>query len=183
MKQLIKITVVLCLMTGQVFAQKYLTKTGKISFYSDASLEKIEAHNSQVNVAYDVATTDIVFKVLIKSFIFEKALMQEHFNENYMESDKFPSSTFKGKILNAADINFNKDGSYKATVQGDLMIHGITKNIKETGTIEVKGSKIIISAQFNVLLKDYGIKIPGNVVNNISENILIKVNATLDKVN
>ena len=81
------------------FSQKYLTKNGSIRFYSETPMETIQADNKQVNSALDVQTGDFVFKVLIKSFLFEKALMQEHFNENYMESDKMPDATFTGKIL------------------------------------------------------------------------------------
>ena len=169
--------------SGNVLAQKYITKNGKISFFSDGAVEKIEAHNNQVNAALDATTSDLVFKVLIKSFEFEKALMQEHFNENYLESDKYPNATYKGKITNAAEVNFTKNGTYQALTEGDLTIHGITKKIKEKGTIEIKGGKIIIVAKFNVLLKDYNIKIPNNVVNNIAETIQVSVNASLDKVN
>ena len=87
-------------------AQKYITKTGFIRFYSDAPLEKIEALNRQVNAALDITSGDLVFKVLMKSFHFEKALMQEHFNENYVESDKYPNAEFRGKITNLKDISF-----------------------------------------------------------------------------
>ena len=98
MKKLISIVLILFFITPMAFSQKYITKNGKISFYSDAPMEKIEAHNSQVNAALDASTGDLVFRVLMKSFIFEKALMQEHFNEKYLESEKYPKSTFSGKV-------------------------------------------------------------------------------------
>jgi len=145
-------------------------------------MEKIEAINSQVNSALDISTGDFVFKVLIKSFEFEKALMQEHFNENYMESGKYPNATFSGKISNIKDINFTRDGSYTATVDGNLTIHGITKKIVEKGTIEVKGGKIISKAMFNIKPKDYNISIPGAVVAKIAESIQVNVDATLEKL-
>jgi polyisoprenoid-binding protein YceI len=144
-------------------------------------MEKIEAINNQVNSALDVSTGDFVFKVLIKSFEFEKALMQEHFNENYMESGKYPNATFSGKISNYKDINFGKDGSYSATVEGNLTMHGVTKKVTEKGTIEVKGDKIIAKSTFNIKPKDYNISIPGAVVAKIAEYIQVNVDATLEK--
>lgn len=183
MKTAIKLTVILLLLSSNVFAQKYISKNGKISFFSDTPVEKIQAMNNQVNAALDISTSEMVFKVLIKSFEFEKALMQEHFNENYLESDTYPNATYKGKITNISAVNFAKNGTYKVTTEGDMTIHGVTKKIKETGTIEVKDSKIIIVATFSILLKDYNVNVPNAVVNNISESIQISVDATLDKVN
>jgi polyisoprenoid-binding protein YceI len=163
-------------------AQKYMTKNGTIRFFSDGQMEKIEAFNKQVNSALDVSTGSFVFKVLIKSFEFEKALMQEHFNENYMQSDQFPTSTFNGKVTNLKDINFAKDGIYKAVVEGDLLMHGITNKIKTNGTFEIKNGKITGKATFNVLLKDYNIAIPKAVINNIAESIQIDVTVAMDKL-
>ena len=111
-------------------AQRFITKTGFIKFYSDSPLEKIEAHNRQVNAAMDASTGDFVFRVLIKSFEFEKALMQEHFNENYLESDKFPNATFLGKVTNIKEINSAREGNYDALVEGKLTIHGVTQAVK-----------------------------------------------------
>ena len=90
-----------------VLSQRYITKNGHIQFYSETPMETIEAHNRQVNSALDLSTGDFVFKVLMKSFEFEKALMQEHFNENYVESDKFPRAEFEGRILNFSSIDFS----------------------------------------------------------------------------
>ncbi len=164
-------------------AQKYMTKTGHIKFYSETPIETIEADNNQVNAALDSQTGDFVFKVLIKSFQFEKALMQEHFNENYMESDKFPNSTFQGKVTNLSDVNFAKEGSYDVTIEGDLTIHGVTKKISEKGTFTVKaGDKIEGKSKFNVKPADYDIKIPGAVVKNIAETLEVTVNIELAKM-
>ncbi len=164
-------------------AQKYITKNGHIRFYSDSPLEKIEAHNRQVNSALDASNGNFVFKVLMKSFEFEKALMQEHFNENYVESDKYPDATFIGKVLNFKDINFGKDGLYNANIQGKLTMHGISKEISEKGTFEVKQRKLTGKSKFNVVLADFKISIPGTVVNNISKSIEITVDVTLEKAN
>jgi polyisoprenoid-binding protein YceI len=176
--------VLICLMfTGltSLQAQKYITKNGYIKFFSDAPLEKIEAHNRQVNAALDATTGDFVFKVLMKSFEFEKALMQEHFNENYVESDKYPNATFLGKITNIKGIAFEKDGVYPATVDGKLTIHGVTKPVSVKGTFEVKQGKVRGKATFQILLADYSISIPGAVVNNISKSVEISVDLALDK--
>jgi polyisoprenoid-binding protein YceI len=177
------------LLTGLIFtatlvnAQKYITKTGFIRFFSQASLEKIEANNKQVNCALDITTGDFIFKVLMKSFEFEKALMQEHFNENYVESDKFPNASFKGKVTNLKDVNFNKNGTYQATIDGDLTIHGVTKKVQEKGTFDVKDGKIIGQSKFNISLKEYNVIIPKTVVNNISDMIEITVDVSLEKLN
>lgn len=164
-------------------AQRFITKTGHIKFYSETPIETIEADNHQVNAALDTQTGDLVFKVLIKSFQFEKALMQEHFNENYMESDKYPNSTFSGKITNIGDINFSKDGSYDAKIEGDMTIHNVTQKISESGVFTVKGGDMIHgTSKFNVKPSDYNIKIPGAVIKNIAETIEVTVEIDLTKM-
>jgi hypothetical protein len=162
--------------------QRFLTKTGYIHFYSDAPLEKIQATNRQVNAAVDAGTGDIVFKVLMKSFQFEKSLMQEHFNENYVESDKYPNSTFVGKVTNIKDITLTKAGTYNVNVEGKLTIHGITKDLKATGTFEVKADKVEAKCKFIIHIGDYKISIPGVVAGHIAETVEITVDLTLDKL-
>lgn len=182
MKQLTAFFLLLTLGLGTVQAQKYITKNGNIRFFSSTPVEDIEAHNRQVNSALDQQTGDFVFKILMKSFQFEKALMQEHFNENYVESDKFPNASFIGKVLNIKDIDFAKNGSYNATVEGDLTIKGVTKKVAEKGTFEVKDGKVIGKSTFNVLLADFDIKIPNTVASNISKSIQIDVDVNLEKL-
>jgi len=162
------------------FAQNntYFTRTGHISFFSKMPMENIEAHNRQVSCMFDIGTGDLAYKVLIKSFEFEKALMQEHFNENYMQSEKFPKANFEGKVLNIKSINFAKDGVYDVEVEGTLEIHGVKKAIKEKGKIEVKGGKISTKATFTVALKDYNIK--NDKLENINENIQITVDVVME---
>jgi polyisoprenoid-binding protein YceI len=162
-------------------AQKYITKNGHIKFFSSAPLEDIEANNHQVNSALDIKTGDFVFKVLMKAFEFEKALMQEHFNENYVESHKFPNASFVGKVINLNDIDFTKDGTHKAIVEGDLTIHGITKQVKEEGIFTVKDEQISGKAIFKVKVADYEIKIPKNLAKNIAEVVEVTVDVKLDK--
>jgi polyisoprenoid-binding protein YceI len=162
-------------------AQKYITKNANIRFYSDAPAEKIEAINNQVNCALDASTGDLVFKVLMQSFQFEKALMQEHFNENYVESPKFPNATFMGKIEDINTIDFSKNGKYDVVVNGNLTMHGVTKPISEKGTVEVVDGKVIANSKFTIAIADYDIKVPSAVVGKISEKVEITVNASMEK--
>jgi polyisoprenoid-binding protein YceI len=180
MKKIKLLVFVFILLTITGYGQKFMTKNGYIKFYSETPLETIEAHNRQVNSALDIATGDFVFKVLIKSFEFEKALMQEHFNENYMESDKFPDATFTGKITNLSAIDFTKDGKYEADVEGDLKIHGVTQKVTHKGTFEVASGKITGKSVFMVKPSDYKIKIPNTVINNIAEEIQVTVDVHLE---
>ncbi len=155
------------------FAQRYLSKTGSVSFYSSAPLEKIEAQNHQVNCALDTKSGFFVVKILMRSFIFEKALMQEHFNEDYVESDKFPNSFFKGKIVNLKAINFSKPGIYPAVIEGQMTIHGVTQRIKAEGTFTISENGILVRAKFPLKLVDYGISIPDVVIDKIAKEVEI----------
>jgi hypothetical protein len=183
MKKITSLLAILLLSSSLISAQKYMTKAGTIKFSSETPMEKIEAVNRQVNSALDFSNGSFVFKVLVRGFEFPKALMQEHFNENYMESEKFPNSTFNGKIMNIKDVNLGKDGVNKVVVEGDLTMHGVTNKVKVNGTLEVKGGKVIGLAAFNVAPKDYNITIPQAVIKNISEAIQVDVNVILDKLN
>jgi hypothetical protein len=158
-----------------VSAQKYITKTGHIWFYSHTPMEDIEAHNRQVVSSIDCTSGELAFLLLVKSFEFKTALMQEHFNENYMESDKIPKASFKGKIDNIAAIDFKKDGKYPAEVSGDLTIHGVTKHLATAGVIEVKGAAINANAKFVIVPQDYGIQIPSLVAEKIAREIPVTV--------
>ena len=180
MKKWIIVVSVLMIML-EVSAQRYITKNGHIKFYSETPMETIEADNHQVNSALDLSTGDFVFKVLMKSFEFEKALMQEHFNENYVESDKFPNATFKGKVINVKDYNFTIDNTFEVVVEGDLTMHGVTKKVSEKGTFTVKDSQVKGTATFIVKPEDYGIKIPKTVVDNIAEEIEVTVDVKLEE--
>lgn len=164
-----------------VSAQKYITKTGHIRFFSSTPMEDIEAHNRQVNAALDAETGDLVFRVLMKSFQFEKALMQEHFNENYVESDKYPNATFRGKITNIKDVDFTKNGKYEVNIEGDLTIKDATNKINEKGTLEVNGDMVRGQSTFYVLVNDYNIEIPNTVANNIAKSIRVDVDVNLEK--
>lgn len=160
-------------------AQRYLTKNGMISIYSKTPFETIEALNNQVNCALDIKTSDFVFKVLMKSFEFKRALMQEHFNENYVESDKFQNAMFKGKVTNLKSIDFKKDGVYPAEVEGDLTMHGTSKRINTKGSFEIKDGKVTGKCHFAIKVEDYGIKVPKAVTDKIAESIQIDVNVLM----
>jgi len=161
---------------------KYFTRSGHIWFFSSTPIEDIEAHNNQVNAIIDASNGELVYQVLIKSFEFDKALMQEHFNENYMESDTYPKADFKGKIVNLNEIDFTKDGLKNVIIEGDLTIHGVTKKISEKGTIALKGDILVSKTKFSILLEDYNIKRPKAVVSKIAEKIEINVDVNLDKM-
>jgi hypothetical protein len=160
--------------------EKYFTKSGKIIFSSKATLENIEAHNKTVTCVIDSKTGNMQFSVLMKAFEFEKALMQEHFNENYIESHKYPKAEFKGQIVNNSDINYSKDGTYKANVKGRLTIHGETRDVETTGMLVVRNGKVDADAEFNIELADYKVEIPKVVKDNISKTVRIIVDCNLD---
>lgn len=171
MKKLVLIITIFAATSLQVQAQKYMTRTGHIKFFSHTAIEDIEANNHQVTSIIDTESGEFAFAVLMKGFQFEKALMQEHFNEKYVESDKFPKASFKGNITNLEEIDFSKDGSYKALVEGKLTIHGVTKEVKTEGTIDVKDGKIMANAVFPITVADYEIKIPSVVRDNIAKEV------------
>lgn len=154
---------------------KYYTKTAQISFYSKASLENIEAHNKAAIAVWDINSGQIDFSVLIKGFEFEKALMKEHFNENYLESDKYPKASFKGKVNKA--ISLETDGTQSLSATGVLTIHGVSKNVTPTVLVSVSKGKLSATCAFTISLDDYNIKIPAVVKNNISKEIQIQINA------
>lgn len=154
---------------------RYYTKNGNVSFFSSAPLENIEAFNSSAVSIMDLQTGAIEFAILMKAFKFEKALMQEHFNENYLESSKFPKAIFKGKIVNIKDVFFELDGTYVATIKGKLTIHGITKDVTVPGQFTVEDQQITGVAQFPIRVSDYDIRIPRIVRDNIAQEVKVNV--------
>ena len=154
---------------------RLFSKSAKISFFSSAPLEDIEAHNNNVVTAWDVNTGQLEFSLLIRGFEFKKALMQQHFNENYLESDKYPKAYFKGKIIASNSIALEKEGDFTIGINGDITIHGITRTISFPATITVKNKIISAKAEFTVAPADYNIEIPAIVADNISKQIKIKV--------
>ncbi|MFK7971972.1 MAG: YceI family protein [Bacteroidia bacterium] len=177
MKKALFILTLSLLVAAPTFAQKLITKTASVKFYSHTPVEDIEANNIQVLSVLNTENGQVAFSMLMKSFEFDKALMQEHFNEKYVESSQFPKATFKGKITNLSEINFKKDGTYEAKVTGTMTIHGESQEVTTTGTITVKKGTISLSSKFNVSPGDYAITIPGVVAEKISKEIEVTVNA------
>ena len=163
------------------YGQVYFTKNGHISFFSKTILENINADNNQVISVLNTQTGSLQFSLLNNAFHFPKAKMEEDFNEEYMESSQYPKSTFKGTIENIENIDFSNDGTWNVKVIGDLMIHGVTKNVTVPGKINVKNGIIAAQASFKALLKDYNIKIPSIVSNKISESIDVIVECSYQK--
>lgn len=182
MKKLFFILAIIIASSSVVNAQKYYTKAGKIYFDATtaSSPEKIEGVNRTATCVVDAQNGNMQFAVLMKGFEFERALMEEHFNENYVESHKFPKAEFKGTITNNAAVSYTKDGSYAVKVKGKLTIHGETKEVEANGTITVAGGKVSAKAEFSVALADYKISIPGLVADKVAKVSKIKVDCSLD---
>lgn len=159
---------------------KYFTKTGRIFFNASSPLEKIEAINDKSTSVIDLSTGQIEFGVLMKAFLFERALMQEHFNENYVESDKFPKAVFKGTIADASSIDKSKDGTYPVKVSGKLTLHGVTKDIETMATFTVKNGAVSGTTDFKIEAADYDIEIPGVVKDKVAKTITINVQANYE---
>ncbi len=162
--------------TNQTSQETYVCKNAKISIFSKAPLEDIDAASTKGTSVFNAGTGDIAFSIPIKSLTFEKSLMQEHFNENYMESDKYPNATFKGKIQDKIDVS--KNGVYPVTATGVLDVHGIKQNRTIPGKMTVNNGGVSLMADFKVQCKDHQIDIPQIVFKKIAETIQVKVAAT-----
>ena len=174
-----KLFILLCgFLPSFTFAQTIFNcRDGLASFYSETPIENIDATSHGMNVVLNAVTGEIVLIVPYTSFKFRKALMQEHFNEKYMESDKFPNATFKGKI--AEQIPVTKDTSMQVTASGVFNCHGVEKPRTEKANLTVKDGRITLTGDFKVALKDHNIEVPRVVIQNIAEIIEVKFNATL----
>jgi polyisoprenoid-binding protein YceI len=172
------ITTLFILVAGNsLFAQeRVFTKAGNIIFYSKTPMENIEAANKSAVSVLDKTTGNIEFSLLMKAFEFEKALMQEHFNENYVESDKFPKANFKGRITDISKVDFKKDGNYTVTIAGDLTLHGATKTVTVAGNIVISNGIVSASSSFDVQPEDFKISIPSLVKDKIAKSVKIIVN-------
>ena len=161
-----------------VIAQdKFFTNTGTINFEASVPLyEEVKAVNRQVAILLEPKTSTFICTVVIKDFRFKLNLMQEHFNENYMESDRYPLSEFKGKVENADKLT--KDGSYTLNVTGTLQIHGVTKPYNTKAAFIVKDGTLKAVTSFQVRLADHKISIPSIVGKKIAEVVKITVDAT-----
>lgn len=155
---------------------KFFTKNGKIFFSASSSIEKIEATNEKATSVIDISNGAIEFAVLMRAFIFEKDLMQEHFNENYIESDKYPKAVFKGNVIDMKSVDLNRNGTYPVKVKGMFTLHGETNEILVDGSLTVLNGNITAGkSQFKILLQNYKIEIPSVVKDKISKEVQINV--------
>jgi hypothetical protein len=167
----------LTLSLSNAMAQKklYSTTTGTTFFDAGTGVENISATNKSTTSVFDATSGQIQFKIMNKGFEFWSQLMQDHFNENYMESEKYPKSTFTGNITNISKVNFSKDGNYPVTVKGTLDMHGVKKEIETTGNFKITGEQVLGTANFIVALEDYKIVIPGVVKDKLAKTVQIKI--------
>jgi hypothetical protein len=157
------------------YSQVYLTRTAYVGFFSKTPAEDIKAINNQVYAAIDAGKKNLAFSLLFKSFTFTKELMQEHFNENYIESDKYPKASFTGTYT--GDVDLTKNGVYNVTVTGNLTLHNTTKEITTPATLEVKDNHLIGVAQFKTTPEEFNIVIPSLVRGKIAQEITVNINA------
>ncbi|MBT3208456.1 MAG: YceI family protein [Bacteroidetes bacterium] len=158
---------------------KLVSSKTHIKLFSHTAVEDIEANNNASVSTFNLETGDIVFSVPMQSFEFEKSLMQKHFNsKKFLETKEFPKAKFKAKITNLSEINFSQDGTYPATVKGDMTIKGVTKSISENGKITISGNKIEIYSKFNLTLADYEITfVKGKPSSNIAKTVEVTLHA------
>lgn len=176
MKAILILLFSVTLTATQLHAQSmYFTRNGKVNFFSKTPMENIDAVNNEVFSVIDFQKGEIAFAILIKSFRFERALMEEHFNENYMESTKWPKATFNGKIDNLNQVNLKQNGTYPVQITGDVTIHGVTKKITADGKITISDNGISALSNFSLRVKDFDIAIPSLVAEKIADTIEVTV--------
>ncbi len=158
--------------------QLYTTTTGVVSFFSSTPMEDISAVNKKVTSIYNPTTNDIAFQMQIIQFKFPNSLMEDHFNENYMETTKFPKASFQGKINETIDLT--KDGVFDVTSTGKLTIHGVTQLKTISGKFSILKGKIKLESNFEVALTDYKIEVPTIVFSKVAEIIKVKVLANYE---
>lgn len=171
-----KLLLLFCLLpVFSLQAQKFTSEKGEISFFSDAAIEDIEAVNNMVGSLFNATTGELVYIVKIKDFKFHKSLMREHFNEKYMETEKYPKSTFQGKLMG---FSVNTQGEQKVKAVGKLSIHGVTRDVEIPGTMQFVNGKAIMKSRFKIKVEDYKITIPKLLWQNIAEEVEVKVEFT-----
>jgi hypothetical protein len=162
----------ICLLGWSANAQLFTTQSGEISFFSKTPMEDIQALNKQVGSIINSENNEVAVQMRVTNFIFPNKLMQEHFNENYLETDKFPSATFKGKIKEAVDLRVA--GTYAVTAVGTAIIHGVSRPVELKGTIVSTGKSLNLTCQFDIKLNEYKIDIPKIVFAKLAEIIKVK---------
>lgn len=168
------------LLSFSLAAQKISTRNGEVSFFSEAPVENIEAVNNQVSSVLNLENGQFAFLVPIKAFVFEKALMQEHFNENYLESAQYPNATFKGQIENWSAPALSQDGEYNWVFKGTMNMHGVEQPFSERVKATVKEGKIALSCDFMLKASDYAVKIPASKKDNINNELALTLKLQYD---
>ena len=162
---------------------KYMTRGGHVSFFSASIMEDIEARNDKVAAVFDLTTGQLAFSVPIREFQFKRTLMQEHFNENYLESEKYPKATFSGQVSNAAHV-LKQLGAEAQTVEveGNLFMHGVTRKVLVSATLQIRDGQLVAFAYFNLAPADFAIDIPLLVREHIAKSVSVRVNLSCDAV-
>jgi polyisoprenoid-binding protein YceI len=158
-------------------AERLVTRDAYVRFFSTTPIEDIEGITKQASSVLDTKTGAIAFKIPMKSFFFEKALMQEHFNENYVESDKFPNASLKASVENWNSFYSSDNTELETQIEGEITIHGVTKPLKVPAKFTKKGENILLDCDFEVATADFDIEIPAAVRNKIAEKISVTVKA------
>ncbi|HUB60530.1 MAG TPA: YceI family protein [Puia sp.] len=174
MKLIFFVFILAAVQPSGAYAQLYTTRSGFIGFYSKTALEDIRGENNQVYAVIDAGRKNLAFAALLRGFIFPKELMQEHFNENYVESDKYPKAIFSGAYT--GDVALDKDGVYQVAVKGNLTLHNVTRTIETEATLEVRSGHLLGVAEFKVKPEDFNIGIPAVVRDKIDKEVTVKVN-------
>lgn len=162
---------------AQKFADLGKEKTSTVTFFSKSPLEDIEATNNEAAFIIDASTGDMQSVIRMKAFKFKNALMEEHFNENYVESTKYPVAQFKGKINEKIDLTSDKE--QKVTATGKMDLHGVSKDVTIEGVMVKKGDNLVITGKFPIKIADYNIKVPSLYVKNIAEVVDVNFNSTV----
>ena len=170
--------ILICLLfSTQLIAQQYYTNKGKVSFFSEAPIENISAVNENVSAIVDSQAGGFAFRLKIVDFTFPNSLMQEHFNESYLESEKYPLSTFTGVIDNFSDLDLST--KQNLMVKGSLAMHGISKDAQLKAIVQMINDELHISSAFDIALEDYDIDIPKIMMYKIAEVIQVVVDMKL----
>lgn len=169
----------LILVAGFAKAQTVYSSTkAHVKFFSESPLEDIEADNEKARSLISEKDSAIVVSIPNIAFKFEKPLMEEHFHENYMETEDFPKSMFKGKIVSG--MNFQQDGTYEVQVEGQLTIHGVTLDRQLTATIVKAGDVLTVKGSFLVRIEEHDVKVPSMYIDNIAEEVTVFVDFTYE---
>ncbi len=173
MKKYLLIAFSLCALSS--VAQKYTVEKSVVSFFSKAKIEDITAQNTKASSIFNLESGDIAFSIPITEFEFAKSLMKEHFNEKYMDTEKFPKATFQGKITGYQQ---KTSGPQVAKANGKLTVHGVTKEVEIPGTVEITGGSVLLHSKFMVKLDDYGVPRPQLLWQNIAEEVEVSIDFT-----